>query len=183
MSSAIPFELSRSAGPRDVQTLQRRRQASGQTGERIVTAALEASQRAGLGYLTKRPTNMVVRNGVRRFTGTAGADYAGLLRGGRACYLEVKRVSKGERLSYSALRESQHDELNRVSDLGAICAVVVVWGPAGSTLSVIPWGDLPGYAGLRTLLKKGTPGGVALGYWAIAPGSLLLDAFALRVSR
>lgn len=157
------------SAPRSSAT-QRARQRSGAAGEHAVEAALAACERAGLGYLRKRPTATVMRGGVMMRTAVAGADYAGTLRGGRACYLEVKRVGTGERLSFSALRGPQVDELERVYRLGAVAAVVIAWGPLATRLSVVPW------SWLRAPLLEGTPGGVALEAWRLPAGKLLLEA-------
>jgi hypothetical protein len=148
---------------------QSRRSRSGAQGERAVEHALTASERAGLGYLRKRPTQTAKRrDGGLAYTKVAGTDYAGVLRGGRAAYLEVKRVGSGDSLPYSKLRSAQTEELARVHALGALAAVVVVWGPLGTRISVIPWAEL------APLLALGGRGSVDLARACVPANTPLL---------
>lgn len=168
---------------------QKGRQKSGEAGERIVTAALAACAKRRLGTLRKRPTAFVVVENrewtpggkkpkwFRKYTGEAGADFSGHLRGGIACYLEVKHVTDSERLRFSALRESQHDELDEAIADGAVAAVVVVWGPRDAYLSVIPWDEA------QRAMKGVETGGFALAKWFIGPGVPLLGAYEIERQR
>ena len=124
---------------------QAKRQRIGAETERRFVALLEASELAGLGVLRKRPTAVVVRAGKPRFTGTAGCDFSGHLRGGRAAYVELKHVDV-PRLSLDMLRPSQRAELARAHADGALAAIAVFVGPlARAWLSVLPWPVVAGH--------------------------------------
>ena len=110
-----------------------RRKRVGDSAEAEVQRALDSAARAGLAWITKRPTPVrvtSVRGG--RVTGfferSPGVDYCGTLRGGRAVYLEVKSCARGT-LSLDVLEREQREELARVAALGAVAAVVVRWRP------------------------------------------------------
>lgn len=151
---------------------QRARQRSGALGERVVEQLAEACSKVGLGYLRKRPTAAVHRPGAKpRFTGSAGCDYQGVLKGGRAIALEVKRVSAGVTLPYSALRESQVDELELAYGYGALALVAVVWGPGASRVSVIPWREV------RHEVRGDARGSIPLAAYDLR-GRLLLEVVA-----
>lgn len=196
VGGAVPFVLAESKNPRGAKGTkerksaeQRGRQLSGEVGERIVTAALERCEREGLGHVCKRPTAFVVAENkgwapgcgkpkfFRRYTGAAGADYSGHLRGGVAVYLECKHVAKGERLGFSALRESQHDELDAAVRDGAVAALVVVWGPAAQYLSVIGWDEA------KAAMKGRDAGSFDLATYVLLPTVPLLRAYEIERQR
>lgn len=193
--AAVPFVLAEPKNPRGARGTkerrsaeQRGRQRSGEVGERIVTAALERCEREGLGHVRKRPSAFVVvknpRAGqpgqppwLRKYTGAAGADYSGHLRGGVAVYLEAKHVAKGERLGFSALRESQHDELDAALRDGAVAALVVVWGPAAQYLSVIGWDEA------KAAMRGRDAGSFCLASYVLLPTVPLLRAYEIERQR
>lgn len=154
-----------------VATTQRARQRSGALGERIVEQQAAACARAGIGFLRKRPTSVVVVGGERRHVATAGCDYQGVLRGGRAVVVEVKRVSSGARLAHSALRPSQIEELELAHYYGAAVLLAVVWGPGATRLSALPWREV------RTRVTASAPGSLELATWELR-GRLLLEVAA-----
>jgi hypothetical protein len=59
-----------------------------------------------------------------------GVDYRGVLKGGRALYVECKHCSKPS-FPLANIRDNQVDQLNQADDYGAACYLLVVWEPDG----------------------------------------------------
>lgn len=155
---------------RDAQGHQKQRQRIGAQAEKVLVAMFDACALAGLGVLRKRPTNIVVHEGIARHTGTAGCDFSGHLRGGRAAYLEAKHTD-GPRFSFAMLRETQRAELARAHADGALAAVAVLVGPlVCAWVSVVPWSVVAEHlaAGAASLPPD------VLEAWRVPPRVLLL---------
>lgn len=111
-----------------------RRQRTGAAVENLVQHALNAASARGRAHINKRATPVRVqhvgKNGrvTGHFERSPGVDYHGVLRGGRAVYLEVKSCHKGT-FPLSSIEPEQWDEMDRARRLGAACALVVFWWP------------------------------------------------------
>lgn len=96
----------------------------------------------GLGELRKRHTQVIIDEGQRKFKGSAGVDFTGYLKGGRACYMEVKYTSEAS-LPLSIITDTQFAEMDRAQAAGVLCVLCVVHGPSPrsplSRVSVLPW--------------------------------------------
>jgi hypothetical protein len=77
-----------------------------------------------------------------------GVDYRGVLRGGRALYVECKSCSSSS-FPLSNIQKNQVDQLTAAEDLGAACFLVIVWDPDG-------------VAAKASLREMGFPGGPVL---------------------
>lgn len=121
---------------------QRARQRSGADTEQLVRALNEQCRVARVAVLRKRPTETRRgRDGVR-CVAEAGVDFHGHLCGsGVAVYCEVKRCTSA-RWPFASLRPSQVKELHAAWLDGAVCAVLVVYGPtlAGAEVCAVPYG-------------------------------------------
>lgn len=154
---------------------QARRQSIGATAEEIVERMAIFCSDLRLGRLKKRPTNVVVSAGKAIYTGTAGCDFTGHLRGGRAIYCEVKHI-QDPRLDLKVVRDSQRAELNEATADGACAVVVVLVGPLGvHWTSVLPWRVC---AEAITAGQKSIPFPV-LQAWTLSPLTPLLQARAI----
>lgn len=123
---------------------QRARQASGEDAEDLVARLHEVCAVHGVARVRKRPTPFrVLGAGPRKGTllvvpaEKAGVDYHGHLRGGRAVYIEAKRV-EGERLPLARLEPNQVKELREATADGALGVVLVLAGRAPKVCPV-PW--------------------------------------------
>jgi hypothetical protein len=136
-SSAFALE---SPSPRTQSVRQRGRQRNGALAEGIVKGLLDACALARLGALTKRPTACVVVKGRKVFTGTAGCDFAGHLRDGRAVSAEVK-FTRSRRFALRMIRTPQREELTRLDAAGGAAVVVLLAGPTPglAVVYVVPW--------------------------------------------
>lgn len=154
---------------------QARRQAVGASAEQIVERMALFCSDLRLGRLKKRPTNVVVSAGKAIYTGTAGCDFTGHLRGGRAIYCEVKHI-QDPRLDLRVIRASQRAELTEALADGACAVVVVLIGPIGvHWTSVLPWRVC---AEAITARQKSIPFPV-LQTWTLSPLTPLLQARAI----
>lgn len=118
---------------------QKRRQKLGADAERAFAALFKACEVAGVGVLRKRPTNVVVGEGGPIYTGTAGVDFTGHVRGGRAVYLEAKHCQE-PRFPLDMLRPSQRAELARAHADKCLAGVVILVGPVlVAWVSAVPW--------------------------------------------
>lgn len=166
--------------------LQSLRAKHGNETEAFVATLNEACARAGVAWLDKVPTNMRVvgRSGamVRAvFAQKAIADFVGVLRGGRAVAVEVKRVevtiSKRSHaplppsLSLSRVEPHQRDYLDRVDAAGGLALLLVVHGPLAAY--AVPWAEA------RAVLANGgaTLSGVFLETWRVRTGEAYLERF------
>jgi hypothetical protein len=154
---------------------QARRQAVGASAEQIVERMATFCSDLRLGRLKKRPTNVVVSQGKAIYTGTAGCDFTGHLRGGRAIYCEVKHC-QDPRLDLKIVRPSQRQELTEALADGAAAVVVVLIGPIGvHWTSVLPWRVC---AEALAAGQKSIPFPV-LQAWTLSPLTPLLQARAI----
>lgn len=112
----------------------RRRQRTGAAVEDLVQHSLNAASVRGRAHITKRATPVRVqhvgKNGrvTGHFERSPGVDYHGVLRGGRAVYLEVKSCHKGT-FPLSSIEPEQWEEMARARRLGAACVLLVFWWP------------------------------------------------------
>lgn len=133
----------------------RLRARAGNAFEDRIADALALAARNGEAWITKRPTPVkilrVAPGGVvtGRLEGSPGVDYVGVLRGGRAVYLEAKSCAEGA-FFLRAIRPGQWDEMRRVAAFGAARALVVGWTPdtakgralivpRTTVVCVVPW--------------------------------------------
>jgi hypothetical protein len=130
--------------------------AAGEAFERELANAFVFAATAGIAWITKRPTPVLITrksNGVitGRLTGSPGVDYVGALRGGRSIFLEAKRCSEGT-LSLDRIEQPQWDEMARVGPLGAARVLIVRWQPPTDkgrallggravAICVVPWSE------------------------------------------
>jgi len=77
-----------------------------------------------------------------------GVDYRGVLKGGRALFVECKSCSSGT-FDLKGIQANQLSELDAADDLGAACVLAIVWDP-------------PTTKAREALSAKGIPAGVVL---------------------
>lgn len=122
------------------------RQKHGDEAEQVIEKMLNGEYGcnfAGLGVLHKRHALITINEkGERIYKAPAGVDFTGHLKGGRACYIEVKFTSD-QQLDLKILTEDQIKELDRALQDGACCALCVVHGETPkhpqARVSAIPW--------------------------------------------
>ena len=101
---------------------------SGSGGEALVKAQHDECYRRGVAHMRKVPTETAGKNGERWFRERSGVDFKGMLRGGRACYVEVKTCNTGKRFYLSFVEPHQRAELDDCHQFGGLALVVLVRG-------------------------------------------------------
>ncbi len=137
--------------------MSRTRSLAGEAFERELSSAFAYAAQSGAAWITKRPTPVRITSkragGIvtGKLTGSPGVDYVGVLRGGRAIYLEAKRCSDGV-FRLAAILPEQWSEMARVAPLGAARVLVVRWQPDTDkgrallggrlvAICVVPWSE------------------------------------------
>lgn len=116
--------------------------AQGKLFEERIDAALAYYDRLGLASVEKTPEPMrpirSLSEGrfVAVFEKPAQPDYKGTLKGGRAVVFEAKHTITGQ-MEQSRVTESQAKRLEHHQKLGALCFVVVGFGP--NEVFRVPW--------------------------------------------
>lgn len=113
---------------------------SGNAGESVVQTYNDVAEGRGVAFVRKIPTPTTWTKTGLQYTKASTVDYAGFLHGGRAVFIECKRVTSKSRFYLSEVEVHQAACLNIALDYGAAAVLVVVLGHEGFVCE-IPWQD------------------------------------------
>lgn len=111
----------------------RRNKAAGEYWEKMIEATCEYYSQQGIAEIAKTPEPMKPIQSLGRgkfiaiFEKMAQPDYKGTLKGGSAIVFEAKHTD-ADRLKQNAVTEEQAKRLDRHSELGAECFVIISFG-------------------------------------------------------
>lgn len=121
-----------------------RSQSVGAGFQRRIDALHATYEARDLAHILPRPETAVRQRGggIAQYTRAVGADYSGVLRGGRGVALDAKSQASGGTFAIAPLvvRDAQWDDLRRTHAMGGLAfyALEVRGGPARGDY-VIPW--------------------------------------------